>query len=154
MTIVRFGCLRLLMFAGIAGVATAAPKDGARDFVDRVIANDRRPDIDLRSRAFLSLLTPRLRRAIEVDMSGSDVGILDYDPICQCQDNEGLIFRVVSIREGPTKAAAAIESRSGRDTRRVKLQLVRTSQGWRIGDFATKAEPSLLHDLERSNRAR
>jgi hypothetical protein len=110
---------------------------------------------DVRSNAYLSFLTPRLRAAVQKDMAGSEVNVLDYDPICQCQDNDGLTMRIVSLRENSKTALATIESGTGHSAQQISLRLINTRSGWRLADIGSSTIPSLMNALTRSSgRAR
>lgn len=89
-------------------------------------------------------------------LSHGEVGFLDGDPLCQCQDPSGLEAVVRDVRR-PTRttATANLDIRlTGYEPRPVRLKLVRTPAGWRVADIATPDSPSLLSDLRRSNRRR
>jgi hypothetical protein len=99
---------------------------------------------------------PRLLAAIREDrrLAKDEVGYLDGDPICQCQDAEGLKARVLRvIAQGPNKASAQVSiGLTGYDARPARFSLVRTRAGWRIADVSSKDEPSLLNAIEQANR--
>ena len=78
------------------------------------------------------------------DASNGEVGAMDSDPICGCQDWTAV--KVVSVHVTmPDKATAAADivfSDNG-EVEKVHFALVWTSGGWRIHDIGTKDEPSL-----------
>lgn len=78
------------------------------------------------------------------DASKGEVGAMDSDPICRCQDWTAL--KLVSVHVTmPAKDAAAADvvfSDDG-EVQKVHFALVWTSGGWRIHDIAAKDEPSL-----------
>jgi len=102
------------------------------------------------------LFSPALTAAIRKDGSGGEVGYLDGDPLCDCQDFERLSAKILSIRRQGTRAAAArIHVTLGPGaTRDIKLNLVRTHAGWRISDVIDPRGHSLLEELRRSNAGR
>ena len=68
-----------------------------------------------------------------------EMGAIDADPICRCQDPEGLRAKVTSVTmDGPTSATAVVLIRFGgaaaADVKRVSLSLVVVAGRWRIHD--------------------
>ena len=100
-----------------------------------------------------SYFAPSLAKEIRLDSAGGEVGYLDGDPLCDCQDISGLKPQVEWVRmRGRGAADARVLLDFGTpDERRVSLKLVLTGRGWRVQDVATKEEPSLLAALRRSN---
>ena len=99
---------------------------------------------------------PKLRAAIDEDsrLAKGEVGYLDGDPICQCQDSDGLKSKVRRIRlQGADKAFAEVLLDYPDSTAtHVKFSLVKTKAGWRIADITSGDEPSLLRAIATSNR--
>ena len=89
-------------------------------------------------------------------MSGSSgpKGPLDYDPICQCRDNDGLSARIASLDVSGNRAVASVLLQFDGDhpppPRRVTLVLTRAPlAGWKIADIQTSRVPSLKAMLAR-----
>ena len=143
--------LMLLVLALTAVAARAATGDDPHFFVSRVIAYETSGKTNMRSRTFLSMLTPGLRTAVQTDMAGDEIGVLDADPICQCQDDDRLRMRVIAFKRSHSAVWADIESMFASDARRARLKLTHTPSGWLIADIATREQPSLLAVLEASN---
>ena len=86
-----------------------------------------------------------------------DVGAIDGDPFCDCQDDAGLKVKVgaVSLTD-PSHATARVDLRfteeRPQETRRVDLDLVDVHGHWRVYDVKTKDLPSLRALLVQSNR--
>ena len=101
--------------------------------------------------------TPKLAAAIEEDsrLAKGEVGYLDGDPICQCQDSAGLRATVANERMiGAGKAEVCVSiGLTGYPPRPATFLLVQTEAGWRIADVSSVDESSLLRALEQSNRA-
>jgi hypothetical protein len=99
---------------------------------------------------------PKLLAAIKEDarLANGEVGYVDGDPICQCQDTDGLHAKVARVTsQGPSKALAEVVLDFTDSTaRRVRFSLVRTAAGWRIADVSSADEPSFLGGIEKSNR--
>lgn len=138
--------------------AMLAPADETpRGFVERLYAGYSNPDyspLDAPERVF----APPLAAAIREDwrLSRGEVGFMDADPLCQCQDPTGLGFVLGTVRR-PWAGKAVVSVRltlAGSDRRKAKLELVRTRAGWRIADIAAPDQPSLLDALRRFNRRR
>ena len=79
-----------------------------------------------------------------------EVGKLDHDPICDCQDSDGLKPLEVSMAGLPdSEAEASVRFKLGDAVKALRLHLVSTQSGWRIADIATSATPSLQAFLAR-----
>lgn len=90
----------------------------------------------------------RLIRLDERNTPRGDVGKMDYDPICVCQDFDGLQLKEVRIAkdtEGTATAFVTLFFGPPADSSVVKLRLrlIWVPQGWRIDDIETKETPSL-----------
>jgi hypothetical protein len=140
-----------------AMLASAPAAETPEAFLERVYAGYRDPDYSPLARPGRVFAAP-LVAAMRDDrrLSRGEVGYMDGDPLCQCQDPAGLRPLVADVRH-PTQrtASARILLRFGGDAdREVRLQLVRTPSGWRIADVGTLDSPSLLSDLQSFNRRR
>jgi hypothetical protein len=140
----------LLYFAAAALPQAATP----RAFLERTYASYRNPNFnpfDHLDRYF----APRLIAAIREDsrLARGEVGYVDGDPICQCQDPDGVHAKVTRERlQGPSRASAeVIVDFTDSTARRVRFSLVRTAAGWRIADVSAGDEPSFLRAVEGSN---
>jgi hypothetical protein len=81
---------------------------------------------------------------------------VDGDPVCQCQDPEGLHATVTRVtQKTPSKAEVRVSiGFTGYVARPATFILLLTGAGWRIDDVSSADEPSLLRSIEDSNRAR
>lgn len=143
--------MMLLAVLVVAAPATKTPKA----YIERVYASYRDKNFspfDHPDRYF----APMLLGAIKEDarLAHGEVGYVDGDPICQCQDTDGLHARVSRVtKQGATRALAeVILDFTDSTARRVKFSLVRTDAGWRIADVSSPDEPSFLGAIEKSNR--
>lgn len=137
-------------------LAAAPAAESPRAFVERLYAGYRDPDYDPLARPE-RIFAPALVAAIREDrkLSRDEVGYMDADPLCQCQDAAGLRAAIADARRSGLKAAARVRITLGGSARRdLSLKLVRTASGWRVADVATADEPSLLDSLGRFNRRR
>lgn len=126
---------------------------GVRQSVNQIIAYEVRLDTTMRDKAFLAFFTPRFRSAIVKDMAGPELNVIDSDFLCQCQTGV-MKMRILAIAGSKNVAIVRIESWSIGINPPVRLtwHLRRDGQSWRISDVETAQAPSLLADLERSNR--
>jgi hypothetical protein len=139
--------------------AMLAPAPGGETpeaFLERLYAGYRNPDFSPLAepeRVFAEPLVAAIRE--DQRLSRDEVGYMDGDPLCQCQDHEGLEPVVGEVRGSAKAATADILLRfPGYDDRHLRLRLVRTARGWRIADVATADSPSLLGEIRRFNRRR
>jgi hypothetical protein len=135
--------------------AAAQPADTPRGFMERLYANYRQSDYSPFTHPG-QVFAPRLLAAINEDskLANGEVGYLDGDPVCQCQDSGGMHPTVAGVaQQGANKAVVTVSMRwEGEKPRPTKFTLLRTPQGWRIADVSSAAEPSLLQALAKSNR--
>lgn len=138
-------------------LAPAPPAETPRAFVERLYAGYRYPDYSPLARPRRVFAAP-LVAAIREDrkLSQDEVGYMDADPLCQCQDAAGLRAAIGDARLSGRKGATVQVGVTfgGSDRRDLRLELVRAAAGWRISDIATADEPSLLAGLRRFNRRR
>jgi len=149
--------LALAALLAAATPAAAPPAEGPRAFVERLYAGYRDPDYNPVAHP-RRIFAPALVAAIREDarLSSDEVGYMDADPLCQCQDSSGLVptIREVGRPTRSTATARVLIDFGGSDRRDLSLRLVRTRAGWRIADIVTADEPSLLDSLNRFNRRR
>lgn len=138
-------------------LAAGQPAETPRAFLERVYAGYWDPDYSPLARPRQVFARP-LVEAIEEDsrLSRDEVGYMDADPLCQCQDPAGLRPVIGQVRQPTPKTAtvAVVITFGGSDRRDLSVRLVRTGAGWRIADIAAADEPSLLDSLRRFNARR
>ena len=134
--------------------ALAQPVETPRHFLDRVYASYRNSNFSPFKHPG-RYFAPRLLAAINEDsrLAHGEVGYLDGDPLCQCQDTAGLHARVASVRSlGSGRAnAEVILDYPDNTPARIRLSLTLTNAGWRIADVSANGELSLLRALTQSN---
>src|SRR3712207_1917409 len=122
----RRGAAMSLAFLA-ALLAPAPPAEAPRDFVARIYAGYRDPGFNPLDRPE-RLFAPPLVAAIREDarLSGDEPGWLDGDPLCQCQDHEGLEPLVRDVRRTAARTALAdvLLRLPGYEAREVRLRLV------------------------------
>jgi hypothetical protein len=135
--------------------AAAQPAEGPRAYMERLYANYRTSDYSPFTHPE-RVFAPPLLRAIKEDsrLANGEVGYLDGDPVCQCQDSAGIHPTITSVtQERPDKAVVRVSiGWNGDKARPATFKLVRTKAGWRIADVGSADEPSLLRALETANR--
>jgi hypothetical protein len=139
----------------------AADLVGAKTFLVQLYAhyparNGARP-FDPTGRSAASVFDPSFVTLLREDARltpPGDVGAIDWDPICGCQDDEGMTVRIGAIRPvGPSQATALVDVRfPGTQPTHIGLDLIVDHGQWRIHDIRTKDVPSLRADLIQSNR--
>ncbi len=100
----------------------------------------RRQPKDFAVRNGASILSPRFRALVLKDraQAGGEIGIIEGDPICQCQDV--VKFRVTELNVGGDRENALVDVafQNGADRGKVKLSLLYTDRGWLIDDITTR----------------
>jgi hypothetical protein len=136
-------------------LAGSTPAETPKAWMERVYASYRTPDFSPFKHPE-RYFAPRLLAAINEDsrLAHGEVGYLDGDPICQCQDADGMRPRVLRVTsQGAGKASVQVLIDWVDSTaRKARFTLVRGRGGWRIADVASGDERSLLQALQRSNR--
>ena len=88
-------------------------------------------------------------------LGADEVGVLDGDPICSCQDWDGIWDLKIAVqlrKDGRAQAAvsfALFAPSAGSDPDRRSLEITLASAGgqWRIWDILDKSDPKALFDL-------
>jgi hypothetical protein len=99
------------------------------------------------------IFSPALLADIRRDRPASgEVGKLDHDPLCDCQDPDGL--KVISITVAPAthgRAVAHVRLMFNVAITPITLTLVETHSGWRVDDVGTASSTSLRKFLIDNN---
>lgn len=149
---------------GLAALIFALPVESraqsladAQAFVGKLYAAYPSDDVhsgpDYLGRRARTVFAPRLLSLVRLDAARTptgDVGALDGDPICDCQDSGEL--RVVDLkvtRNGVGRAVATVVLRFPHESRALRLDLVSIRGRWRIDDIHSKDTPSLARFLQR-----
>jgi hypothetical protein len=146
----------------LCAAAAGADLNGAQAFVTALYAHypakDGAPVFDPAGRSAPEVFDPSMVRLISDEAAATpkgDVGAIDGDPICDCQDSAGMTARIASIHAtGPSHALASVELVFGQaappDIRHLDLDLVAIGDQWRVYDIRTDDQPSLRAFLEQS----
>ena len=149
----------LSLFAGLSA-APATEVAGARAFLVWVFSHYplRDPNrFDPIGRSSGSVFDPpmiALFRENDRLTPKGDEGALDGDPICDCQDDGGLVVKHLAVSAKDVLGATATVDLvfAGGDKRTMRFDLVRVGGHWRIHDIHTKDTPSLRAYLIDSNQ--
>jgi len=77
-----------------------------------------------------------------------EVPFLNHDPICACQDSDGLVLESVTVTEtGAATAEAAVVFTNLGQRRSQTLKLLKEGQSWRVVDVLVPGEPPLTEQL-------
>ena len=140
-------CLAALTAVGASGAAAAAEPAGTRAFVEHIYAGYPR-NTPRSEREYYALFDRELRALIVKNdhYAEGDIGPLDGDPICDCQDDAGFSHRLVSVTGDAHQATAKVRNIFAPPEPRnemVTYTLVMQDGRWRISDIGTAARPSL-----------
>ena len=143
------------MILAALALAAAQPAEGPRAFISRVYSEYGKEGFSPLARPD-AYFAPALTDEIRKDGADGEVGYLDGDPLCDCQDFERLTLKILQVRQPTAKTATAhILVRLGPNaTRDLQLRLIRTSAGWRISDVIGTDHHSLYRELQRANAKR
>jgi len=146
----------LLLFPAL-GRAQDIP--AARAFVQQLYSAYERPSggPDVLGKSATRIFSPSLLQLIRRDQAMTpkgDAPELDGDPICDCQDPDGL--HLVSLAVNPvdsTHASAIATLRFPGESKPslITLSLLATPAGWRVDDVATADTPSLRKFLQKAH---
>ena len=145
----RFIVLTGLIVALAVAPAAARTRDpsGARAFIERIYADYPR-DTPRSDEEYYGLFAPELAELIRQNdnYAPGDVGPLDGDPICQCQDDAGLRHRILSLAAAGDAASVVVRNSFDDPAHpRADLltyRLVRIGGAWRIDDIGTDEQPT------------
>lgn len=146
-----------MIVSALALVAAASqPQETPQAFVARAYSQYRKhPYGSLEHPA--QWYAQRLAAAINEDtrLAHGEIGYLEGDPLCDCQDYDHIAERITSFRRlSVSRVVVGVRVDLGfapQDAPNLRLTLDRTADGWRIADVASAEEPSLLRTLQRSN---
>jgi hypothetical protein len=89
----------------------------------------------------------------DTTLAHGEVGFVEADPLCQCQDDSGLKPKIVSVTmTGPNAADAVVNLQSPGETRMLTLHLVPVNGAWRIYDLSIGEMKSYRADLLKANK--
>jgi hypothetical protein len=156
--------LAVLASLALAPSARGADLAGARAFVAGLYAHYPAPSgarpFDPTGRSAGAVFDPPMVALLREDtrLAGGEVGAIDSDPLCDCQDDAGLKAKIGSVQpSGASGASVIVDLRfseaSPPEAQRLELSLAIVNGRWRIHDIKTKETPSLRAYLIQSNHA-
>lgn len=151
-------CLKktaLVLFPFLLYCVSASAQGGtsAKEFLSSLYKGYQSPkEVDYLGKAADSIFTPELLKLIREDEKQADgeVGNLNYDPICNCQDFEisGVQITIKKLKKTEMEADVHFVN-SGTEVNLV-FRLVANGSRWRIGDIKSKSTPSLYQFLQKN----
>jgi hypothetical protein len=94
-----------------------------------------------------AIVDPAMLKLLKHDqtMSKGEVGAMDSDPVCNCQDWGTLKVTALKVTmSGAGAASADVTFKDLDDVQNMRFSLVYLDGGWRIHDISTKDTPSLV----------
>jgi uncharacterized protein DUF3828 len=147
----------LAVLAALAGPAAAQDLGQARAFVEGLYAAyAKEPGPDYLDRQAKEVFSPAVLDLLRRDAASTpqgDVGALDGDPICNCQDYGITNVHVAVSPTGADTARAEVDFLNFDKKQHVALDLVRVQGQWRVGDIHAEGTPSLVGLLNDSLKA-
>jgi Protein of unknown function (DUF3828) len=149
--------LLLLAALGLPALGRAQDLPAARAFVQQLYSAYEHPakaGPDVLGKSATHIFSPSLLQLIHRDQARTpkgDAPALDGDPICDCQDPDGL--HLVSLAVNPVdsthaSAIATLHFPGESKPSLITLSLLATPAGWRVDDVATADTPSLRKFLQ------
>lgn len=147
--------LAVLIF-GSAPLARAQDLGAAHEFVAGLYAAYHGTGPDYLGREAKGTFSPQLLRLIRraaAATPANEVGALDGDPICDCQDSGGVRMADMKLTGGGLgRVTATVHLRFPDEFRTLRLDLIAVDGHWRVSDVHTKDTPSLVAYLTQSLR--
>ena len=151
------GAARPLALAGLLAIAAPAGAQdlpAAKSFVSGLYsAYQRQPGPDYLGKQMGDVFAPDLIALIRREAASvpkGDVGALDGDPICDCQDWQISKVEVTVAAPTPGAAEAEVRFQNAGEPRQVRLDLLAVQGRWRVADVHTPDMPSLAKLLRDS----
>ncbi|MFT2789939.1 DUF3828 domain-containing protein [Serratia sp. T13T92] len=154
-------CFFLLSFAALTQSASAT--ENPSNFLARIYAIYGHDEV---TAAFIGETGPKriaskqFIAVLEEDQAltlPGDMGYLDADPICQCQDYQNLVVTDINILSNDNKKShATVTFRAFRDsnlTTTTEFDLVAENGQWFIDDIFDTNQQSVRHAIDANNKA-
>jgi hypothetical protein len=96
-----------------------------------------------------TIFTPDFLALIKLDekMANGETGFLNWNPLCDCQDDGGMKVSSITFSEKKGKTYAEVKLAFSLEKRTVVLQLAKIKHRWLINDIETQETPSLCKYL-------
>lgn len=139
--------LLLLLFPAFI---SAKDTKGASEFVSALYANysdSNYSPVDKNPESIFSAELVKLIREDEKQAKG-EVGVLDFDPLCNCQDSTGLKIEKIKIDSKSNSTIAHVTFTISEIKNSLKLQLIKVKGKWLIKDISSEDIPSLYNYMK------
>lgn len=146
--------LLVVALATVPAVVRAQDLAQARAFVTGLYAAyAKEPGPDYLGGQAKAVVSPALLDALRREAAHTpkgEVGALDGDPFCNCQDYKITGAQVAVVAAGSGKARADVDFLNFGQKQRVTLDLVAVGGQWRVDDIHEDGMPSLVGVLKES----
>jgi hypothetical protein len=138
--------------AQVTPAASTAPAQSPRGFIEDLYAQYRKDEnfspFTHPEQWFDADLLAAIRES-EALTPDDDVGAIDSDPLCNCQDASGMMARVDSVEQtSPGAATAKVDLWAGTpDERRIEVDLTASNGTWRVHDVIETGESEGNHSF-------
>ena len=159
---IRMTLLATVIFATAAGIASAAAPDtnAARAFLQKIYSHYPQPAngpvFSPTEKDAPLVFDPGMVALFREDarLAKGEVGFVDADPLCQCQDDGGLKPKLLSVAlQGANAATAVVDLRfEGGKPNPLTLHLVVVNGQWRIYDLSAADMKSYRADFIKANK--
>jgi hypothetical protein len=153
---VRFAIVLLAAaFPGSYSTTNAQGPESARQFLSNVYQHYGKNGhgVNLTGKSGRKVFASSLRSLARQDISvnGShQVGVLDGDPVCACQDWDAihdLSIDLQPVDANHSRAHVSFSLSAGKDRRNLDFELVRERGTWRIWNIVDHSDPKAAFDL-------
>ena len=156
------------------GLSSAQPNNSPKDFIKSLYRHyeNGSAGIDLGDRSARRYFTSSLLAMVQADAKAAgpgNVGAIDADPVCACQDWDGIWDLDINVKSQTPEFAQVDVSFSlapprrdqKSDPRRLSIKLIPEHGRWRIDDVIDRTDPknpyalrkALVDDIELNRRA-
>jgi hypothetical protein len=151
----RLAALWAVIIVVIAPACAAQDASSPTAFVQQTYARytDKTREWDTLRADAPSLFDSALLTLIREDqrLAQGEVGALDHDPLCSCQDVDSFKVTAVEVTpQGKGQAKATVRFVNGGQSVQIGLLLTQKAGQWRIGDVQEPAVPSIKSFLTKS----
>jgi hypothetical protein len=149
-----------LVFVFAPALAGAPDANSARAFVQTLYSHYPQPSngpfFDPTGKNAVAVFDPGMVALFKEDqkLAKGEVGFVDADPLCQCQDDGGLKVKILSVNLKSAQAATAVVDLhfEGGQPNPLTLHLVVVNGQWRIYDLSAKDMASYRADFIKANK--
>jgi len=143
----------VLVICAIATSMSAQNVQQAKDFLLGIYSWDTNPDADdpLGDSKTYTVPLIKLMHEDERRAGKGNVGKLDFDPLCSCQDPSNIKYEILSLTKinEPSAQAHIRLIYPNQTSSLIDFDLKWTTQGWRIADIHTKTMRSFYEFLSK-----